>query len=186
MPNTKSVHLKSYKKFVIQRGGQEALRRILDQMSSEDREVVDRSTLHTEWLDCRLWWRLLVAADHVLGKGDFRVIREIGAFDARENLNGVYRVFLPFLKPGFLVARAPLMWRQYYDSGRLQVAGADPRRTELRLEQFPGLAVNHEWELIGWMEEAFRMTGNTTVKVTHPGPCLAKGDPYCTFVVVWQ
>lgn len=186
MPNTKAVHLKSYKKFVLQRGGEGAFQRILEQLGPEDRALAAKTVLHNEWLDCGLWWKLLMTADRVLGKGDLQLIREIGAFDARESLNGVYRVFLSFLQPAHILVRAPLMWRQYYDTGRMVAVNITDKRAEMRLVEFPGLPVNHEIELIGWMEAALSMTGRAGCKVTHPGRCLAKGDPYCEFIATWQ
>lgn len=186
MPNTKAVHLKSYLEFLHERVGENGAERVLAALTPEDREVLARPSLSNEWLDCDLWWRLLTTADRVLGRGDLQLVREIGAFDAKRNLNGVYRVFLSFLRPEFIMSRASLIWKQYYDTGRIEVVRVGKQDAEFRLLEFPGLPLHHEVELIGWMEEALRMTGRSRTQLEHPGPCLARGDAYCQFLARWD
>lgn len=186
MPNTKTVHLKSYLAFLHERGGADDVERVLAELTPEDREIAVHASQAGEWLDCDRWWRLLTTADRVLGCGDLQLVREIGAFDAKRNLSGVYRVFLSFLTPDFIMSRASLIWKQYYDTGRIEVVRIGKQDAEFRLLEFPGLPLRHEAELIGWMEEAIRMTGRPRTRLEHPGPCLARGDAYCQFLVRWD
>jgi hypothetical protein len=186
MANTKAVHLKNFKKFVIQEGGEDAYDRVLELLAPADREIASKPRVTTEWLDCGVWWRMLVAADRVLGQGDLQWIRRMGAFDARESLHGVYRIFLSLLQPSVIINRCGVIWRQYYDTGHLRPEKMEKGYAEVRLTDFAGLPLHHEIELLGWMEEAIRLTGTKTVEVMHPGPCLARGDKYCSFVVRWK
>jgi len=186
MSHTKAVHLKSLKKFVSDRGGEEAWGRLLADLDPKDRAQASKPLLSHEWLEYSLWWRLLLSADRVLGKGDRAIIREIGAFDAIENLNSIYRVFLTFLSPEFIISRTQVIWRQYYDIGRMEAVRVERKRAEVHLFDFPDLPEGHELEILGWIEAALKLTGISRLQVTHPGPCLARGDDHCGFVVTWE
>jgi hypothetical protein len=186
MGHTKAVHLKSLKKYIVAQGGDAAWEQLLARLSAEDRAAASKPVLVHEWIEYAFWWRLLKATDQVLGTGDLAVVRAIGAFDAQENLSTIYKVFLTMLKPEFMLARSQFIWRQYYDSGVLTVAQGGPNRAEVHLKDFPGLPVGHEAEIIGWMGAAITMAGMKGCQVTHPGPCLARGDDHCQFIVTWE
>jgi hypothetical protein len=185
MSNTKAVHLKSYIKYILEHYGQDDLKRIFEQMDPQERIIMNRPVLTNGWLDYNLWWRLLTIADQLLGKGDFQLVRAIGAFDARDSLNGIYRTLISMVKPAFLIARSASIWRRYYDTGVLQAVRVESCRGELWLTDYPGLPLHHEWELIGWMEEAMKIAGARDFKLTHT-TCLAAGDTHCTFRGEWQ
>jgi hypothetical protein len=178
MSRNKGVHLKSFHKFILARGGEAAWQRVLNELAEADRALAAEPAQPTEWLDYHVWWRMLLAADKVLGTGDYSLVREIGAFDARENLSGVYRIFLTFIKPEFIVARSDLIWRQYYDTGRMKMIKVENRQAEIHLTEFPDLPKHHEMELLGWMEVALNMSGFKNVQMTHPGPCQ--------FMAAWE
>ncbi len=186
MPNTKAIHLKSLKKFLLERSGPGAWERVLENLTPADRHEAAQLRLPHEWFDYALWWRLITAADRVLGRGDLALVREIGSFDARENLHGIYRVFLSFLSPEHIITRTQLIWRQYYDVGQMKVAGIQTQRAMLRLTDFPALSQGHEQEILGWIEGALLLTGVHHVQAVHPGPCLARGDDHCVFEVTWK
>ncbi len=185
MSRTKAVHLKNFKKYIAEHGGDPIWQKVIAGLSEDDRNTVTKPIFTGEWLDYHLWFRLLCVADKVLGRGDGRVIEEIGAFDARENLRGIYSVFISFMKPEFIAARSSLVWKRYYDCGDMKVLKMIPQGAELELVDFPDVPKGHEHELIGWMGEALRETGVKQVQVSHPS-CKARGDAGCLFQVRWE
>jgi hypothetical protein len=185
MSQTKAVHLKNFKKYIAEHGGDPVWTKVLAKLNEQDRAVVTKPIFTGEWLDYHLWFRLLCVADQILGNGDGRVITEIGAFDARENLKGIYSVFISFMKPEFIAARSSLVWRRYYDSGDMKVLNMLPQGAELELVDFPDVPKGHEHELVGWMGEALRITGVKNVQVLHP-VCKARGGTRCLFQLHWE
>ena len=185
MSRTKGIHFKNWEKFIAARGDAGTRERILSRLSDPDRCELQRLIMPNDWLDYAVWWRLLVATDQELGRGDYRLIRSLGAFDARENLAGVYRAFLAMLKPEFLAARTGLIWRRYYDTGTMKTLVSRPGYGELQLTDFPDLPLHHEEEIIGWMVTALTMTNAQKIEVSHPR-CMARGEPECRFVLRWR
>ena len=185
MSNTKAVHLKSFRKFVLQRSDEAAYQKILDRLSAEDRVVVTKQFLASQWVSYQIWWRLLVAADQVLGSGDYRIVREIGSFDAEENLHGIYQAFLKMMNVKSIISQSGLIWKRYYDAGTMKVIRLEKDQAEMQLSGFPGLPLHHEEELIGWMQTALKLSGAKNFTLGHD-LCLAKGDPYCRFQAHWE
>lgn len=185
MSQTKAVHLLNFRKLVLQQAGEPGLQEITKRLSSEDQKFFEQPVLASQWMDYALWWRLLQAADQVLGQGDYQWIRAMGAFDARENLQGIYKPFLQLMSIKAVVKSSHLIWRRYYDAGEMRVARLDDREAEIHLHDFPGLPLHHEEEIIGWMEGALKLAQAAAAGVSHD-LCLAKGDPYCRFVIRWQ
>jgi hypothetical protein len=184
MNNTKAVHLKSFQKFVLGKSDPSTLQRIIGQLSPEDQGVLNKPVMPNAWLDYSLWWRLLLSADKILGKGDLQLIREIGAFDAQENLNGIYKTFISFLRPDFIIGNASLIWKRYYDTGVLKPIQVTRMSAEFWLMDWKNIPLYHELEIIGWMESALAMTGAKNMQLHHT-TCMARGDDHCTFQASW-
>jgi hypothetical protein len=185
MSKTKAIHLKHLTQFVHERGGEVAWQKIMDALAERDREVLGTYILPGAWIDYGFWWRLLTAADRVLGRGDGKIIREIGAYDAHQSLNGVYKAFISLMNPGFVIARSSLLWKRYYDTGDIRVVQAGARLAELELVDFPDAPRGHEQELIGWMETALKLTKVANVSAIHT-QCRARGDAACLFSLRWD
>jgi hypothetical protein len=185
MSNTKAVHLINYKKFLVERGGEELLEKVMQQLSGEDRALVNKTLFASEWMDCALWWRLLCAADRVLGKGDGKIIEEIGAFNARQDLSGIYRIFISIMSPQFLASRSSMIWKRYFDTGDMCLVALKANYCKLELVDFSDPPLGHEHELIGWIREALLMTGAKNVQCKH-SYCLARNDKNCIFETYWD
>jgi hypothetical protein len=185
MNNTKAIHLRSLQKFVLGKADSAAWQKILADLSPTDQDMLKKMFLSNAWLDYSLWWRLLIATDKTLGKGDLALIREIGAFDARENLNGIYKTFISFMRPDFIIGNASMIWKRYYDSGELRPIQVTRTSAEFWLLDWKTLPLQHELEIIGWMESALSMTGVKNLHIGHT-TCMARGDDHCTFHAVWE
>ncbi|MEW6517157.1 MAG: hypothetical protein AB1439_09650 [candidate division FCPU426 bacterium] len=185
MSKTKAVHLQNFRKLVMQQAGEQGLTAIANRLNLQDQALLNQSLLSSQWIDYGFWWRLLVAADQVLGQGDYQWIRTMGGFDAQENLQGIYRSFLKMMSIKAVIRSSDLIWRRYYDTGEMRVMRLDSDEAELHLHNFPELPLHHEAEVVGWMEGAMRLGKATLVEVKHD-LCLAKGDPYCRFIIHWQ
>lgn len=184
MANTKAVHLKSFKKYVIAKSSEEAYDKIVESLSSSEQRIIKETVGVSQWLDYQLWWKLLLAADKQVGRGDLAVIREIGAFDAKENLSTIYKFFIALMNIPAVIKRSPMIWKQYYDTGQMNVISVGKNEAELHLVDFPNLPLHHEEELLGWMGTAVEMTGNRLVSIEHT-TCMCKGDDHCTFMIKW-
>jgi hypothetical protein len=185
MPKTRGLHLKNFRDFIREKYGSEGLRKVLAGLDPTDREIADQPVLINQWYDAEVWWRMLMALDRVLGQGDFQLVRECAAHDARESLGGVYKLFIKHMSPEMSISAMPMIYVRYYDTGKLVVTRLEKNRAEVRLANYPGVPQHHEEELIAWAVAALQMCGAENIHLTH-STCIARGDAYCTFGVTWE
>jgi hypothetical protein len=185
MLKTKMVHLKSLKKYILQRSNEAMWEKIILSAIPDGKSYLERPIVVNNWLDYNIWWKLLEVTDQLMGAGDGRIIQEVGAFDAKESLTGIYQIFLSIASPSFIISQSQILWRRYYDSGEMCVIMVNPESTVLHLQGISGMPLHHEWELIGWMKTALELAGAKKPQIQHT-TCLAKGEAYCTFLASWS
>ena len=171
--------------YLRQRFGPDALDPVISRLTAADAEVLRRKILPVSWLDYGLYTRFLIAADDALGKGDRVLIRDAAVHHARKDMHGVYRMFMRVATPGFLLRRAPLMWKLMINRGELRVVHHTARSVDLEITDIDAMPPHHELDELPFIEEIARMAGAKNVRCTHP-KCLARGDDICRYAVVWE
>lgn len=185
MSRTKGLHIKNFQDFVRKRFGEEGFQKLLAQLDPADRVFLSQEAIIGTWIDAQLWWRLLFALDKILGRGDFKLLRECKANDARVSLGGIYKLFIRLTNPEVVINAFPILWPRYYDTGKVKVLKVENHHAEIRISDFPDFPLHHEEEIHGFCGEALMMAGAKNVIFTHT-TCIAKGDPHCTFLVDWR
>jgi hypothetical protein len=104
---------------------------------------------------------------------------------AQDDLSTVYRAFFRIASPGFILKKASQVWRQYYDSGELDVLRSEHGSVDLEVLDFPTPNVAHCESVAGWVEQCIKMTGGDDVSVNHSS-CRARGDERCLFELRWS
>ncbi|MFQ5458729.1 MAG: hypothetical protein ACE5FC_09825, partial [Myxococcota bacterium] len=113
------------------------------------------------------------------------IMQAMGANSAEADLGSVYRFFLRFGNPGFVISQGSIMWKNYYDGGRLQVVARAPEHVVARLlddRTLPPLTCNL---ILGWAARAITLSGGKDVEATHTA-CRADGQAYCDFEARWR
>jgi hypothetical protein len=79
---------------------------------------------------------------------------------------------------------SPLLWGQYYDSGRVEAESLGPNSALCRLVDFeePHRAVC--LGVVGWGEAAIEIWGGQDARVEET-KCRVRGDDRCEFVFTW-
>jgi hypothetical protein len=184
---TKGTGVNAVSRFVSANWGAEGLKRLAAAMPSlEAAEMVRTGVLVGSWYPFAHLVSLLEQGEALFGEGSGTFAKRMGASCADFDLRGVYRIFIRFAAPGYLIERASKVWRQYYDSGELAVIEADPaRRVVFELSGFATPHRGHCDTVLGWTERAFELSGVQNVRGEHPS-CRARGDCRCLFRVEWE
>ncbi|MDP3937015.1 MAG: 4-vinyl reductase, partial [Deltaproteobacteria bacterium] len=181
----KGLVLKSRLDYVKQFYGEKGLQLLIESLPPEGQDTIRDGVLVSTWYPLDKAIEILVAIDEIFGKGDFELMRKIGGFTARVALaGGVQQSFVRQNDPGFVLKMAPIIFQQYYDSGRIEIESKGEESAVARVFDF---ALPHRVicsGLLGWIEEAIEIWGGTQVKVSET-KCCCKGDPHCEFVVCW-
>jgi hypothetical protein len=170
--------------YFLKTAGIEGVKRVLAALTPADRELFSKPILPVTWVDFGAFMRFMIAADQTLGKGDLRLVEAASIHAAQRDLKGIYKMFISFTSPEFIIKRAGSLWRQYYNCGELSFENIKDHSGRLRLTAFPDIPLHHEHNHQPYMEETFRMSGGKDIHGTHPS-CLARGDEACIFEFTW-
>jgi hypothetical protein len=183
---TKGTSLAAIVRFVRQNWGAEGLARLAAaSQATEVLELIDGKVLAGSWYPFAYFTELLDNASALFSGGVEGFARREGASCADYDLRGVYRVFVRFTSPAFVIERSGKVWRQYYDSGDLVVLETDDARVIYELRDFGSPHRGHCGTVLGWSERAAELSGATAVRGTH-AICRARGDRRCVFQIDWK
>jgi len=184
MGNLKGAGWKATCEYLIKVGGSDALDRVKAALTPEDRAIFSKPILPITWLDYSAFMRFMLLADKVLGKGDMQIVKDASVYSAQQDLRGIYKIFISFTSPEFIIKNVGVMWRQYYDSGSITVEGKQEKSGALKLVNFPDIPLHHDADQLPYMEECLRLSGAKNVRGSHP-KCIARGDDCCIFRFSW-
>ncbi len=117
MQKVKGSILKSRLAFVDKQFGPEGLDRVMENLDPEDQKAL-RGLVPVAWLDFEIGRRLDDAIVKVLGGGRPEVFERLGAASADANLTTVHSAFIAHGDPQAFLAKAPQIYRMYYQTGR--------------------------------------------------------------------
>jgi hypothetical protein len=130
----------------------------------------------------------LIAVDHAIVKayagGDIRVLRDVGAYSARVNLTGVYKVYRRDSIHAFLEGSAR-MHLKFQDFGVAAYARTGPTSGDMLLSEYCSYSPLFCESAIGFYREALAIHGGQSVHVNETS-CQCFGEPRCTFAISWQ
>jgi hypothetical protein len=97
--------------------------------------------------------------------------RQLGYESVKDDLSGVYRIFILVVSPQFLLARAPRLFGNYYDTGAMHVLEAEPGRGRARWSGCAGFDHGLWQDVLGGCEAALVAAGaqDLTLTVTAGG-----------------
>jgi uncharacterized protein (TIGR02265 family) len=177
--------LKARIAFVKERFGQASLEKVLASLPQSDQDLLIRAVVSAGWYDFALGERLDNAIVSVLGGGDTRIFEEMGRASARENLAGVHSHFLEPRDPQKFMAKAPMVYRLYYDTGHRTWEPTGPTSGILTTFESETFSTPDCATVIGWHKEALRMVGAKNVQMVEE-TCRARGDEVCRYKVSWS
>jgi uncharacterized protein (TIGR02265 family) len=180
----KGTVLLSRSEFVRSEYGDAAWQQVLARVSPASRPLLEGLILSSQWYPFEINADLDGAIVEVLGHGDRSIFKKMGAKSAQANLGGPHQAFLRKGDPQGFMAGADRIYRFYYDTGRREYQQTGPNSGVMTTYEAETLSENDCLTVIGWHEEALRMCGAATVRITEE-TCRARGGPYCRYQVSW-
>lgn len=148
----------------------------------------DRSTLHfltaAGWYPFDIQERLEETIVTVVGRGDAKIFEQMGAVSAQKNLSTVHRHFLEAGNPQAFLAKAPSIYKFYYDKGRREYVSTGPTSGTLTTYGSDTPSKHDCLSVIGWHKQALTMCGAKNVSMIEDR-CIANGHDCCRYQVNW-
>jgi hypothetical protein len=184
MPNVKGSAIESRVLWVRLHHGEEGVHRLCEALSPPARSVVLGPPHKASWYPFAVFVELNEVIDRVFGKGDLRVVPELGRHGADANLTTVYRLFYMAGTPKWILDRASRLWDLHYDSGRLVIVRYPGNEVEARILDFATPHVTHCLSVYGWCARSLELSGARNVKASEL-TCRTRGDAECLFHATW-
>ncbi len=184
MQQVKGSVLISRLAFVEQHGGADAVERVLGTLPPADRTQL-HNLVAIQWCPFELGRRLDDAIVNVLGDGRAQFFERLGAASADGNLTGVHKAFLTPGDPQAFLAKAPQIYKLYYDTGRREYAQTGPTAAVLTTHDAETFSGPDCLTVIGWYRRALELCGATHVHIIED-ECRARGGAVCRYRISWS
>jgi len=175
--------LKSRLAFVEQHAGTDGVERVLATLSPEDRSAL-RNLVAIQWCPFPLGERLDEAIVRVVGQGKPRFFERLGVASAETNLTTVHKAFLTRGDPHAFLAKAPQIYKLYYDTGRREYAKTGEREAVLTTYEAETFSAPDCLTVVGWHRKALEMCGASDVRIVEE-ECRARGGSVCRYRISW-
>ena len=185
MARVKGTAIAGRLRYVRRHHGEEGLGAVLAALP--DRALareLELGVLRSSWYPLGHSLALTETIDRLFGSGDGALAGPLAAQVAEDDLSTVYKIFFKLASPAYTIEKAMEVWRQYHDSGRLQVVERGPGLVVAHLVDFEAPHAAVCASTVGWVERFMHLAGAEDVRVTHPS-CLAAGGERCEFVLRW-
>jgi hypothetical protein len=182
----KGVGLKNYITFIKETFGEDGFQKVLQSLNEEQRKIITEPILVNRWYDIELIVTIQKAMVTVLSNGDESILVRASAWNAKNTLHGVYRIFLRISDPGFMIRRAQTILRNHYGQEVVvEVAETSPRNLKGIVRGFQ----QHQWPvevgIMGWIQGASALTSakNVNIRITTS---LREGKGYFELAGTWD
>jgi uncharacterized protein (TIGR02265 family) len=176
--------LKSRLAFVEEMAGKEGVQQVLGALPPEDQQVF-KMIMTISWYPFALGTRLDQAIVTVLGKGDPKYFERLGEASASKNLASMHRPYLTRGDAHGFLAKAPQIYRMYYEVGRREYEKTGEREATLTTYDAETFSIPDCSTVVGWHRKALEMCEVKGAKVVEE-ECRAKGAPHCKYRVSWS
>lgn len=175
--------IKSRLEFVRKEFGEEGLSKIMDSLPEEDQKILSR-LVAVAWVDFEVGQRLDEAIVKAVGGGTL-FFERLGEASAEVNLGTLHSAFLAQGDPQAFLAKAPQIYRLYYDVGWREYESLGEREGVLTTHDAETFSKTDCMTVVGWYRRALEMCGAENVRIVEE-ECRATGGSVCKYRVTWQ
>lgn len=184
MQQIKGGVLKSRLAFVEQHSGQEGVERVMNALPPDDRRAL-ATALAITWYPFELGKRLDDAIVRAIGGGRPEFFEKLGEASAEQNLATFHKAFMTKGDAHAFLAKAPAIYKLYYETGRREYAKVGEREGLLTTFDAETFSAPDCLTVVGWHRKALQMCGVAGVQVVEES-CRAKGGDACRYRFRWS
>jgi len=158
----------------------------LNELREESRRILEKEIILSQWYPLKeAYLEPTISICRVFYDGSIRGAWEVGRFSADFGLKNVYKFFLRFSSPNFLVRRASIILPTYFKPSKIEIVENLEGKAKMHITYFPEIHEIIEHRIGGWMERAIELCGVKEGKVTITRS-LARGESVTEFTAEWK
>lgn len=117
--------------------------------------------------------------------GDPKYGVKVGIFSSEYALNGIYRVFLSFFSPVYLMNKASKILKTYYKPTDTEIIRGKKNEVTLRIHQFDEITEALEYRIAGWCKKTLEFAHCKEINY-EISRFLTKGDDCLEIYFNWK
>jgi hypothetical protein len=181
----KGAPLLSCERYLGEHFGPEAWRRLLAELTPQERSELSPAVLATSRYPFALFLKVIRVAKQLFGGQEPRLHDKMGRASADYGLTTVYKIFFKVGSPQFIISKAPKVWKAYYNSGDLRSLVSEPGHAVMELAGFEEPALELCERLTGWFTRTLELAGAAEPKLVHT-ECVHRGAGTCRWEGWWS
>jgi len=171
--------------YIIKKYGNNNYEALISKIPQELYQEIRVGVISSQWYPLELLIALMRAAGELFGKQNFRLYHEMGQHSAEYGLKSIYKIFLKFGSPEFIIKKAPLVWKNYYNRGEMKIIDSSRNRVTMRLYNFPTPDKIFCQRITGWAEKTAELSGGKN-SLFWESKCILEGGEYCEWKGKWE
>jgi hypothetical protein len=165
-PRAKGVNFRTFLKVLRRLRGERIVEATLDDTIPElARNYRSGLVFSGNWYPIAWYADLHRAARKATGAG-LELAQAIGFESVKDDLSGIYRIFLLVVSPEFVLSKAPLLFNTYYDTGTMEVYESGRGHARARFSGCTGFDANLWADVTGSCRAALEAAGAREVTAT--------------------
>jgi len=173
------------KEYIIKTFGSEGFNEVLQAMQEQDREIISQIILSISWQPEKSFMNFLKAVTKTLGKNNLEICRNVGYYAAQEGIPKLYRIFISFGNPGFVIENCSRFWKHIHSFGSFEATLTNETSAVAKLYTYKDLPKVHCYYMLGYIQATLELSGAKNVSV-HEAKCTSRNSEYCEFFAKWE
>jgi 2-hydroxycyclohexanecarboxyl-CoA dehydrogenase len=126
MNRIKGITLDSFPDYIEKRFGKGEVAAFAAALSPEAGKVIREGPVKSTWYSRAVYFEILAGfAQRYGGDDPSKLVRDLSAFAAERDLKSIYRFFLKFGYPGFVLGQSAVLWKSYFEAACWRSPGKD-------------------------------------------------------------
>jgi DNA-binding CsgD family transcriptional regulator len=164
--------------FVLDRFGAAAWSRVTDVLDDGERALLD-AVDPVGWYECTLSERLTHELWEVFDDDSYRLMHELGRFEADREFATMHRWVVPLVEPLVAIQNIDVYWRRSNDTGRW-TSHVDGTGVSASLSEWATVSAPDCHRVLGYLSRTLQLFGGQVGAAEHP-QCRARDAAACTF-----
>jgi hypothetical protein len=181
--NVRGTTILNTVRFVKERYGLEAHDRVVRELPQKHWGTFLGPVREASWKPAADLAAYMDKAREVLAPGDTEFYRDVGRMAGQLNRDTAFVAM--FRDPETATRQAPVIWRAFWDAGRLEVVSNTSNEIRIRIHDFPQPHRALCDRIVGFWEGSFTAWGAQGARVVETA-CVLEGGRYCEMRAQWD
>lgn len=152
--------------WVLEHHGQDALDKIIPELGAYGRMLMRSEIDKHAWYNYPLFIEISEVLDRHFGKGDLKLSIELGRWNAKFNMPTVFKMFIKFGSPEWIMNKAASLWSEHFSEGSMTVTykqGDTESVADAEITDWPVPSLALSYSVLGFAIASVEMSGAKNV-----------------------